>query len=126
MHETLTRLSSIAIRAKTPLGLAGIVMGVFYALVSQVLRLDIFENLGSAGTTQVINGLLDKLFYLAIASLVLAACAYCLGLYLRSHPPRRRSSLELITAGLDEKESEYTAAKNAAGRSVIRRRSRGA
>jgi hypothetical protein len=117
------RLAALATRIQTPLGLAGLALIVLYALVSQVLKLDIFDKVGGSGTLQIMNNLLDKLFYLAVSSLVLAGLTYIANLYFHTRPPARRSKLELIDARLDENSSEYVNGDQVGHRRVIRRRS---
>jgi hypothetical protein len=122
MQESLARLSAVALRVRTPLGLAGIVMVTLYAIVSQILKLDIFDRVGAGGTSELIGGLLDKLFYLAMTSLLLGVAAYMLSIYFKWKPPNRKSRLDLVSAHLDTKEGGYIEDKAAEGRTVIRRR----
>jgi hypothetical protein len=122
LEQLTARLAAIASRVQTPLALAGIIMVVLYAISSQILRLDIFSNIGGPGTLQLLDGLLQKLFVLAILSLVFAAIAYVAGLYVRHRPAPRKSNLELIDARLDDSSSNYKSRPNPKGRPIIRSR----
>lgn len=120
MDHLSPRLVAAATRVQTPLALAGLIMIVVYAISSQVLRLNIFTNVGSAGTLQIIDGLLQKLFVLAIVSLCFAFFSYMVTAFLRHRLPPKTSNLELIDARLDAESSHYSSSEEN-GHSVIRR-----
>ena len=118
-----SRLVAIGAKIKTPLGLAGVVIIVFYALINQILKLDIFSNIGSSATFQLIDSLLTYLFYLALVSVALAIVAYLAALRMRLQPSPRRSRLELVDANLDRDSSDYVT-DGGDPTAVIRHRSR--
>jgi hypothetical protein len=120
MDQLSSRLVAAATRVQSPLALAGLIMIVLYAISSQVLRLDIFANVGGAGTVQIIDGLLQKLFVLAIVSLCFAFFSYIATVLLRHRLPLKASNLEIIDARLDAGSSDY-ASLDEKDRSVIRR-----
>lgn len=120
LDQLSSRLVAAATRVQSPLALAGLIMIVLYAISSQILRLDIFTNVGGAGTLQIVDGLLQKLFVLAIVSLCLATVTYMVTVFLRHRLPAKTSSLELIDARLDTGSSNYES-ENEKDREVIRR-----
>jgi len=122
MDQLLSRLLDAVPKIRTPLVLAGVVMLVLYAILSQILHLDIFANVGSSGTIQLIGGLIQKLFILAITSLVLGVLSYLATLYFRHRS--KRSKLELIDSRLDPDSSNYVVAEKKNSSDVIRRRER--
>ncbi|WP_457825636.1 hypothetical protein, partial [Staphylococcus aureus] len=69
---------------------------------------------------QIVDGLLQKLFVLAIVSLCLATVTYMVTVFLRHRLPAKTSSLELIDARLDTGSSNYES-ENEKDREVIRR-----
>ena len=70
------KLIAIANKAKTPLALAGGVIAVLYLIYRQVLTLGIFSKLESRPTFVLIQGLVDRLFWLALVALVLGVASY--------------------------------------------------
>jgi hypothetical protein len=119
-----TRLAAIATRIQTPLGIAGLALVILYAIGRQILQMKIFDNLGASNTFLVVEGLLQKLFYLALISLFLGVATYIANIYLQSRLPRRRSKLELINAELDKTSSDYVADPGAGRTTVIRHKTK--
>jgi hypothetical protein len=96
-------------------------MIVLYAVARQVLQMNIFANVGGSGTLQIVDGLLQKTFVLAITALCLAVLAYVANLFVRHRLPSKKSRVELIDATLDRSSSEYKSIQED-GHSKIRRR----
>lgn len=124
MEKWISRLVAVGTKIQTPLGLAGAVVVVLYATLSQILKLDIFSNIGSDGTFAFLSTLLNYLFYLAILSIILAVFSYVLALWMRLRPPPRLSNLELIHGGLDRGSSDYVTDDEDSPNATIRHRSR--
>jgi hypothetical protein len=120
LDQLATRLVVAATRVQTPLALAGLIMIVLYAISSQMLHLDIFTNVGGSGTIQILDGLLQKIFILAIVSLFFAFVSYIASLYLRHRLAPKTSNLELIDARLDADSSKYTTATEEDRPNIIR------
>jgi hypothetical protein len=125
LEQLTTRLVAIATRVQTPLALAGLIVIVLYAIFSQILRLDIFANVGGNGTLQLVSDVLQKLFILAIVSLCLGVASYLLGLYLRSRLPEKASNLTLIDERLDTDSSDYVDTEPGTSSNIIRRNAKG-
>lgn len=99
MDNWLSRLARIAAGVRTPLGLAGLVLVLAFALVRAVLALNVFSNIGGANTYRLLNNLLVGLFIMAMFSLVLAATGY-LADRLIKQKDSRRSKVRLVDAGV--------------------------
>jgi hypothetical protein len=106
MNPLSLRIASVATRIQTPLALAGFALFVLYGLATQVLKLNVFSNIGGANTMLLLNGLLNKLFILALTSLAFAAVAFLANTYLRARG-LKSSHLELVDARLDAQSSDY-------------------
>jgi hypothetical protein len=91
MNFDVTKALKIANKVKTPLSLAGITIIVLYAIYRQILSLDIFENIGQDSTFILLQNILDKLFWLALISILLGVFSYLVTIILnrklRSHSP---------------------------------------
>ena len=76
MNSEAPKLFAFANKIKTPLALAGGVMVILYLLYKQVLALGIFSKLESQPTFLLIQGVVDRLFWLALVALVLGVASY--------------------------------------------------
>lgn len=99
------RLVTAAAKVKLPLSLAGVVVVVLYAIYRQMLALGVFENIGGAATSNLLNAIVDRLFWLALVAVVLGIASYVVT-HVFSHA-RRKSSVRLVDARHDESLSEY-------------------
>lgn len=106
--SALGRIAGVASRVRTPLGLAGLTVVVLYALYRQVLGLQVFENVGSQSTAQLLNAVIDRVFLVAILATLIAGLAYLIPI-VRTRPEAqvRSSHIELIDASLDASENAY-------------------
>jgi len=92
-------------KIKTPLTLGGLVFVVLYLIYQQVLSLNIFSELTDAGTLLIIDKILDRLFWLALISLLLGVVSYLLIRFMG--PIKKESNVELLEANNDDSRSEY-------------------
>ena len=123
MSSKIEKLVGITKRVRTPLALSGVIVAVLYAIYRQVLSLNVFESIGSNPTFLLLQNVLNKLFWLALVSIVLGVASY-LVTALASHKNRPLSSgVTLINASLDPHDSPYEESRKG-GRKQIRHRQR--
>lgn len=114
MRNAVNKLSEIANRVKTPLALAGLIIVVLYAIFQQILALDIFSRLESGPTLNLLQSILNKIFWLALTSLILGVASYLIPLVLRL-VGEKYSSVTLLDASLDPVDSPYDGAEKRKG-----------
>ena len=71
MKPDIQALLKLALKIRTPLALAGLVIIIFYAIYKEVLSLNIFANVGGNSTFLIIENIIDKVFWLTVLALVL-------------------------------------------------------
>src|SRR5438876_3472737 len=98
MNSGATKLFEVAQRIKTPLALAGAVLIVFYLIIKQLLSLNVFSNIGSEATADLLRGLVSKLFWLSIITICLGVVSYLIALILSHQIRARESKVELVDA----------------------------
>ncbi len=108
MNIPSDRLFAIAAKARTPLTLAGLAFVILYKLYDRVLSLNVFSTLDKTGTRAVIEGLLDKVFVLAIVALCLGVSSYLLTFFFKSQSDTLASKVRLVDASLDSASEDYT------------------
>jgi len=107
MKPDIQALLKLALKIRTPLALAGLVIIIFYAIYKEVLSLNIFTNVGGNSTFLIIENIIEKVFWLAVLALVLGVISY-LFTYLLSYKSKSLSSnVSLIDASLDRHSSPY-------------------
>lgn len=107
MKLSIEKLAGLASRVRTPLALSGVVTVVLYAIYKQVLSLGVFANIGATPTFQLLQDVLDKLFWLALVAIVLGVASYLVTVVLSHRMSSHSSELELIDASLDLSDSPY-------------------
>jgi hypothetical protein len=122
MDAWLVRLATVASKVQTPLGLAGVALVILYAIANQILKLNVFDNIGGNATFVLLDNIFSRIFYLALLSILLAVASYLVTLQLNTRPAAKQSSLRLVDASLDGKHSTYVAGDDGKGGEVIRRR----
>jgi hypothetical protein len=70
------RLFNIAARIVKPISLVSLIVIVVYLLYKLILGLDIFSDLAEDSSLLVITSIIDKVFYLALVTLILGIVAY--------------------------------------------------
>ena len=98
------RLFRLARGVRTPLTLASLIVIVFYLVLRLILNLEVFENVGQENTATILQGIIDRLFWLALAGLFLGVFAY---LYTFIQGKRLSSNVKLVDASLDKNDSHY-------------------
>jgi len=86
MSTSTERVVDIARKVRTPLALSGVVIAVLYAIYRQVLSLNVFENIGANPTFLLLQNVLDKLFWLALVSIVLGVISYLITALISDKP----------------------------------------
>lgn len=112
MSAGLSAFASILERVRTPLTVAGLALLVLYGVFSRILGLNIFANIGSQGTTDVVKMLIRSVFWLAMVALILGVGSYVTALFLGR---RLSSSVELVSARVDHSLTENIEAPKANG-----------
>ncbi|OGO74867.1 MAG: hypothetical protein A3K45_03600 [Chloroflexi bacterium RIFOXYC12_FULL_59_14] len=107
MKSDMGKFINLAGKIKTPLTLSGLVVVILYAVYRQVLSLNIFENIGANSTFVLLQNILDKIFWLALISILLGVASYLVTFILSRQAPRSSSSVSLIDASLDPHDSPY-------------------
>src|SRR2546422_647729 len=107
MKPNIQELLNVGLKVRTPLALAGLALVVLYAIYKEVLSLNIFEKIGSNATFLVIQGILDKIFWLALIALVLGVATYLVTVILAHKSKSLASNVTLIDASLDPRDSPY-------------------
>jgi hypothetical protein len=107
MKEISEKLFVLAGKVKTPLVLAGLVVSVLYGIYKQILSLDVFENVGSNSTFIILQNMLEKVFWLALISIVLGVASYLTTFILGRKQPNLKSNVSLLDASLDPHNSTY-------------------
>jgi hypothetical protein len=118
MNSSTAKLFDIAQRIKTPLALAGAVLVVFYLIVKQLLSLNVFSNIGSQATADLLHGLVNKLFWLATITICLGVVSYLVALILSHQLRARDSKVELVDARLDPHSSEYEESRHEGNKKI--------
>src|SRR2546421_6650090 len=98
MKPDLQGIINLAAKVRTPLSLVGLIIVVLYLIYKQVLSLNVFEKVGSNGTFLILEDILDKLFWLALVSLVLGVASYLITILLNHRNQPRSSKVVLIDA----------------------------
>jgi len=107
MKSTSEKLFILAGKVKTPLILSGLVVSVLYGIYKQILSLDVFENIGANSTFVILQSMLEKVFWLALISIVLGVASYLTTFVLSRKQPAHKSNVSLIDASLDPHNSAY-------------------
>lgn len=84
-------------KIRTPIALAGGAIVILYLIYHQILNLGIYSKVNSDATIYLIDGILDKVFWLALISLILATGSYIFSLVIKLRPPTK-SKIELVDA----------------------------
>jgi len=111
MNIDLNKLASISAKVRTPLGLSGLIIVVLYGIYRQVLSLNIFSKVGENATVVLIGGILNKLFWLAMTTLILGIGSHVLVLVLRAKA-HRRARVELVDQHVVDSNSDQKAGAN--------------
>src|SRR5438067_2551359 len=101
MKPDIQALLNLAVKIRTPLALAGLVIVIFYAIYKEILSLNIFEKVGGTSTFLIIENIIDKVFWLAIVALVLGVLSYLFTYFLSYKNKPLSSNVSLIDASLD-------------------------
>ena len=104
-------LLNVATKIKAPLTLTALAIIVFYLVLRQVLALDIFVSLTSATTYKLVGSLLDKVFWLALVSLLVGALLYVFSIYVEKKSTTA-PAVTLLDARVNEQLSPYQAEKS--------------
>jgi hypothetical protein len=107
MKPDIQALLKLAVKIRTPLALAGLVIVIFYAIYKEVLSLNIFANVGGNSTFLIIENIIDKVFWLAMVALVLGVISYLVPYFLSYRNKSLSSNVSLIDASLDQHNSPY-------------------
>lgn len=101
--ENLARwIGSVAPRIKTPLSLAALMLLVLYALIAQLLKLQVFSSMSGELTFELLSRTLDVLLYLGMTCIVLGCACYILTIIsTRKAQKRMRSKVELIDLNIE-------------------------
>ena len=81
---------------RTPLSLAGLALLILYLIVDRILGMDVFESVGSEGTKDVLESVIDKVFYLAAAALFLGIGFYIFSMVLMPCA-KKKSNVRLVS-----------------------------
>ena len=96
----IDKISALTAKIKTPLALSGFVFAVLYGIYRQVLSLNVFSNIGSSSTFQLLQDVLGKLFWLALVALILGVASYIAVPILNHRIQRKSSRVALLDASL--------------------------
>ena len=107
MKPDIQALLKLALKIRTPLALAGLVIIIFYAIYKEVLSMNIFANVGGNSTFLIIENIIDKVFWLAVIALVLGVISYLVTYFLSYRNKSLSSNVSLIDASLDQHSSPY-------------------
>lgn len=107
MDTISERIIRLAGNVKTPLVLSGLVAVILYLIYRQILSMNIFDNIGGQSTSSIVQNIIEKMFILAIVSLLLGVASYILTLLLSRKIVSKSSKVELIDASLDPGDSQY-------------------
>lgn len=107
MKPNLQELIKMALKVKTPLALAGLVIVIFYAIYREILSLNIFGNIGDNSTFLIVEDMIDKVFWLAMVALVLGTIGFLFTFAIEHKNKPVSSNVSLIDASLDTQDSPY-------------------
>ena len=100
MDDIARWLSAVVPKVKTPLTLAALMLVILYAVISQLLRMNVFSTVDGASTYRLLARVLDIMLYLGMTCVILATACYVLNSSLQRRS-RKRSSVELIDASIE-------------------------
>lgn len=66
----------VASKISTPLGLSGLFAAIFFFLLKEILRKDIFPSLSQRNSHGLLIAIVNRIFYLSFAAMVLGFIAY--------------------------------------------------
>src|SRR5438552_1007797 len=101
--------ASVIERVRGPISIIALAFLILYAVYQQVLKLRVFRPIGSQATLSILHAVLAKLFWLAIAALVLGFGSYLASEYIEKQPVKLSSSTQLIDARFDPNLSQDVA-----------------
>jgi len=102
MDAIVKWLSATIPRVKTPLSLAALMLVILYALISQVLKMQVFSGIDGQSTYRLLSRVLDIMLYLGMTCVILAgACYIVVAMLQRRDSARRRSAVELVDMFVD-------------------------
>jgi ACR3 family arsenite efflux pump ArsB len=88
----------IAASVSTPLALGGLIAGVLFLVLRQLIAKDIFGRLATDATKDVVLAVINKLFYLALVAVVLGFLGYVIPKFIKGPTV----SPDYVDVGLDE------------------------
>ncbi len=98
------KLFEIAAKITKPVSLAAAIAIILYVIYKAVLSLPVFSALGERGTFVLLNAITEKVFYLALAALVLGIASFSLLRYQKGaaarKQPRPQPTVRTITGNV--------------------------
>jgi hypothetical protein len=114
IHRALTAVAKI----KTPVSVTALTIVVFYYIIRQLLSLNVFAPLAQGQTGALLESVLSKVFWLAIAGLIFGCISFALPYV---WPDRRIGKVEILDASLNEDLSTYSSEQNVSGKSPAKK-----
>ena len=99
MNEAFNRALSVLTGVKTPITVTALIVLVFYYLIHQMMGMSVFQPLTQAESGRLLESILRKVFWLAMAGLVFGGVLFALPHFF---PSRRNSSVELVDMRLND------------------------
>ncbi|CAM1371548.1 hypothetical protein [Tenacibaculum xiamenense] len=117
--NNLDKILNVATKIRTPLSIAGLIIIILYLIVRQILDMQIFTEVGKENSFLLINSILDKIFWLALVSLILGISSYLITILIKKKS-RKTSNVSIIDSSNDEKMSNYIETTETKGVKIIK------
>ena len=101
------KLFRVAAAIRTPLALSALVTLILYAILRQILELNVFANIGAESTYLLLAAIVQALFVLALVAIVLSIASYVTSIALRHRTSKLSSNRTLIDSRLDTDDQHY-------------------
>ena len=107
MESSIQKLMNVAVKVRTPLSLAGLMLVVLYGIYKEVLSLPVFEKIDGNSTFLLLQNILNKIFWLALLALILGVLSYVFTIFLAHRRQTLPSHISHNEANLDSQDSQY-------------------
>jgi hypothetical protein len=87
MALDMAHIGLVLERIKTPLTLAGLALLVFYGVVTQLLKMNIFGQLQASSSAVLLTHVLDYTFVLALVALILGVVSFLVTQFIKPKNP---------------------------------------
>lgn len=99
----MKELISLIVKVKTFIGLSALIYVILYLIFKQILSLDIFTTLESKETFSILYSVIDKIFIIAIITIIVTAIMYIISKYFPNNKTvSKKPKIEVVSVTVEK------------------------